>query len=414
MAAKPLSAPRPSTPTPRDDKPLQEAALAARALCEQLQRITRSILPAQPRLRDWITQLSLDKSLASRANRFMQSDDEQSLLRDVPSLTGMAIIAEACRQRGAGPRLAQALLDAAQAWESAAQRVPGGRAGLRAALSARADTVREDVERDAGRMLFQGMASLTGAWIDMRHTVFALAPSHKPGWLDMTVLMQWSGIHRVRSDKPLILASLSGAPNNTEPSRFNLDGTPLAADPSASIIAPCSSYPKRALQFHRKGNACTLLLARDATRMDEAIDFAIGMRYSAYVPVLASPEAIFACIPIVVRRPTRQFSLDVMIAPGVWPDRSPVSAFALSAADPPDLQRGPFHEAAETIELGATYQPPESDPDDPHEADREKLTRIGFERVGWNQAGFRRFRLQLRFPPPLVAVQTWFPLPSAP
>ncbi|MFN5945699.1 MAG: hypothetical protein ACK46I_11505, partial [Phycisphaerae bacterium] len=108
MAAKPLSAPRKSHASPRDDKPLEEAAIAARALREQLQRITRSILPAEPRLRDWITQLSLDKSLASRANRFMQSDDEQSLLRDVPSLTGMAIIAEACRQRGAGPRLTQA------------------------------------------------------------------------------------------------------------------------------------------------------------------------------------------------------------------------------------------------------------------------------------------------------------------
>lgn len=411
MAAKPPSAPRKRNAFPRDDKPLEEAAIAARALREQLQRTTRSILPAEPRLRDWITQLSLDKSLASRANRFMLSDDQQSLLRDVPSLTGMTIIADACHKRGVGARTTQALLEAAQAWESAAQRVPGGRAGLRAALSARADTVREDVERDAGRMLFQGMASLTGAWIDMRHTVFVIAPSHKPGRFDMAVFLQWRGIHRVRSDKPFLLASLSGAPDNTEPSRFNLDGTPLAADPRASIIEPCSSYPARALQFHRKGNACAMLLARDATRMDESIDFAIGMRYSAYVPAVAVPGEIFQCVPLVVRRPTRHFSIDVMLAPGIWPDLTPINAFALSVADPPDLERGPFHEVAETIDLGAVYEPAVSDPKDPYEPARQQLTDIGFERLGWNPAGFRRFRLQLRFPPPLVSVQTWFTLP---
>ncbi len=413
MAAKPLSAPRTSRASARDDKSLHEATVAARALRGQLQRVTRSILPAEPRLRDWMTHLSLDKSLASRANRFMQSDDEQSLLRDVPSLTGMTIIADACRQHGVGPRTTQALLDAAQAWEAAAQRVPGGRAGLRAALSARADTVREDVERDAGRMLFQGMASLTGAWIDMRHTVFAIAPSNKPGRFDMAVFLQWRGIHRVRSDKPIMLASLSGAPDNTEPSRFNLDGTPLATDPRASIIEPCSSYPARALLFHRTGNACALLLARDATRMDESIDFAIGMRYSAYIPAVAVRNEIFACVPLVVRRPTRHFSIDVMLAPGVWPDLAPINAFALSAADPPDLERGPFHDVAETIDLDATYQPAETAPADEYEPARQELTRIGFERLGWNPAGYRRFRLQLRFPPPLVAVQTWFPTPLA-
>ncbi|MFN7314579.1 MAG: hypothetical protein ACK5ZG_07890 [Phycisphaerae bacterium] len=408
MAAKPLSAPRKSHASPRDDKPLEEAAIAARALREQLQRITRSILPAEPRLRDWITQLSLDKSLASRANRFMQSDDEQSLLRDVPSLTGMAIIAEACRQRGAGPRLTQALLDAAQAWETTAQRVPGGRAGLRAALSARADSVREDVERDAGRMLFQGMASLTGSWIDMRHTVFVIAPSSTPGRFDMAVFLQWRGIHRVRCDKPIVLASLSGAPDNTQPSRFNLDGSPLAADPRASIIEPCSNYPAHALHFHRLGNACALLLARDATRMDESIDFAIGMRYGGYIPAIAPPRETFVCIPLVVRRPTRQFSIDVMLAPGIWPGVAPINAFAFSAADPPDLERGPFHDVAETIDLGATYQPAESQVNDAYEPARQELTSIGFERLGWNPAGYRRFRLQLRFPPPLISVQTWF------
>lgn len=413
MAAKPISAARTSRAPARDDKSLHEATVAARALRGQLQRVTRSILPAEPRLRDWMTHLSLDKSLASRANRFMQSDDEQSLLRDVPSLTGMTIIADACRQHGVGPRTTQALLDAAQAWEAAVQRVPGGRAGLRAALSARADTVREDVERDAGRMLFQGMASLTGAWIDMRHTVFAIAPSNKPGRFDMAVFLQWRGIHRVRSDKPIVLASLSGAPDNTEPSRFNLDGTPLATDPRASIIEPCSNYPSRALQFHRTGNACALLLARDATRMDESIDFAIGMRYSGYVPAIAAPGEPFQCVPLVVRRPTRQFSVDVMLAPGIWPDIAPINAFVLSAADPPDLDRGPFHDVAETIDLGAAYEPAALDPTDPYEPARQELTRIGFERLGWNPTGYRRFRLQLRFPPPLIAVQTWFSLPLA-
>lgn len=398
-----------------DDKTLRAAIDAAWSVRAQLEKLVSEVLQDDSRVRDWVYRLGLDKSLASRTLRVLRAQTDDALVQDMPAEAGLGLVVDAFLKAGATAKRADAVTKAIEAMENATQRVPGGRAGLRSAMSAMGGSVRASVERDARRMTFQSWATLTGTWMTARYSLYVLMPSKTAGALDVGMVFGMAGIHRVRNDKPMVLFSMNASPALDAPKRMLLDESPLGDDPTACIMDECSSYVPKNLQLYQRDLSRTLLLDSDNSLIDESTDLAFGIRYREFLHARRTPENAYLCLMQAIRRPAERLIVDVMMAPGVYEGVEPEAVFNVATVEPRDYLRGPRHAATDTVDLDEKFESmgtgfsrrgtPEADLYNPWGLS-------AFARMKLSPDSFRRYRLDMRYPIPLLGVDIWFKLPE--
>ena len=141
----------------------------------------------------------------------------------------------------------------------------------------------------------------------------------------------------------------------------------------------------------------------------------MGSRTRGFQPLRAVPGMPYSCITLALLRATEHLVVDVMFAPGMWEGMEPSLVFALDVAKHPDPALGPGVDGRDTLDLGAALEPMGTGFARRGSARADRFlpaAQVAFDRLGWDPSGFRRYRLDVVYPVPLVGVQVWMRLPD--
>jgi hypothetical protein len=136
-----------------------------RALRQPLLAVLTAVAGGPPRPARVVRAIGLDKSLASRFVRAVQTDSDLELMYVVPSPEGLRILADRAAEI-AGPERTQEFLAVIQRFEQLLDRIPGGRASIDAQISEVSSDVREKSEHAARQAAFKSMSFLLGHYCE--------------------------------------------------------------------------------------------------------------------------------------------------------------------------------------------------------------------------------------------------------
>ncbi|MCK4408607.1 MAG: hypothetical protein KAW67_00890, partial [Candidatus Eisenbacteria sp.] len=229
-----------------------------------LDPIVREVAGSRPRPSRLVTELDIDKSLASRLTRALRADEPQEFMHLVPSPTGLGMFLTAARSAGISRDVCRAADRSVDNFRFLLEALPGGRATLDAAISASSGEARARSERNAKQAIYKAMSYLVGIRCESIATMFAIQPAADGRMVDSIDLHQRIGIRRLRPTAPLGVSSVRLHPptNGKTPLPFmeTLDGA--AASEVQSYFLPEFSSPDLP-EFHMftEGNVMTTALS---------------------------------------------------------------------------------------------------------------------------------------------------------
>lgn len=236
-----MPAPPPSTSEP----------ICLTAAGEDLQTALRALVGAIPGLPATPTELArtlgLDKSLAWRVMRAVESDGPLQALHATPAPNGLGKLIDAARRAGAGATALEQATEMVARFRLLLARFPGGRGEFESALSAEVPEAKDAADQDARRKIVQGTAHVQGFMTGRFHRMMALRPSaERPDRCDAIRTTMWHGLRRLREGPEYSLAGTSahrlGDDLHPDPLR-TLDGR-RPESPDALMIDQFSSSPR--------------------------------------------------------------------------------------------------------------------------------------------------------------------------
>ncbi|MCP3906102.1 MAG: hypothetical protein GY715_20965 [Planctomycetes bacterium] len=267
----------------------------------------------------------------------------------------------------------------------------GTRGALEAMVSAQLPDTRERFETSSRYDVFKGMSQLLGVQAEVWVSAMMLHPTvDKPDRLDVGLVHGALGLRCLRPDAPVSIrfgshGSAAHAPTELESlglERFcrNPPATLRAAEHGGEIVHTLEgrSLGRRSLAD---------MLAADLHR--DAID-----RYASPDPRNKRGGTVLPDLPVKVTQ------FDLLLHPDVFPGSDPeVVAYntclrgPASVNDPTrDIDRISLHEQARRLDPGATHL---------HSADVPRyvdMLEAYCDRLGWNLAAFRVFRVRIQYP----------------
>jgi len=404
---------------------VQRVALRPRieAVGRDLRRAVATVLEAvagpKPRPARISLATGLDKSLASRLVRAVQSPSDLELMHLVPSPAGLHILADLAA-RHADPASIDILLAATKRFERLLDSVPGGRAAIDAQISESSPAALEKREHIAKQASFKAMSFLLGHFCDVFTTSLFLVPSDNGQRVDGIEIHRRTGLRRMRPSTPLALMSVWSEPDDaaTENAiRFEtLDGELGSANPAGFILPEFSTQPIPELEVVQAGETTTLVLAGDPD-VHAPAQFTSALRIRNGWPLI--PESrMYPLRGYVLHMPCRRMVRDVYLAESLYADASPRVSFLLpgprAAMQPPrDDGRSHFTEVDLTTSI---EQLPPGLPSYtiPGVVNHGAAVRHVLERAGHGDTRFRGWRCAVTYPVPLVEMMWWLSHQSMP
>ena len=387
-----------------------------RDLRETLAPVLEAVAGPQPRPARISRAIGLDKSLASRLVRAVQSTSDLDLMHLVPSPGGLRILAELAARR-ADPTSIGNLLAATVRFEELLDTVPGGRASIDAQISESSHVALAKREHIAKQASFKSMSFLLGHFCDVLTTSLFLVPSANPLRLDGIEISRRIGLRRLRPSTPLALLSIWGDPGDaiTENAiRFETLEGERSQDPAGFLLPAFSTRPLPKLDVVRDHEMITLVLAGDPS-LHAPSQLASAVRVRNGWPV--TPETrIQSLRGYVLHTPCRQLVRDVYLAESVYPDAFPQVSFALPGPRTvmrPPREQGPRHFSE--VEIGSSIEqlPNGSQSYEvPGVVNHSAAVRHVLERAGHGSTRFRGWRCAITYPVPLIEMLWWLSHPS--
>src|SRR5262252_1447098 len=301
------------------------------ALGAELRRTIAPVLEAvagvSPRPTRISRAIGLDKSLASRLVRAVQSSSDLDLMHLVPSPGGLRIFAD-LSTRYADPASIANLLTATERFEELLDSVPGGRASIDAQISDSSHVALLKREHMAKQASFKSMSFLLGHFCDVLTTTLFLVPSANGRRVDGIEIQRRIGLRRMRPSTPLVLLSFWGDANDAMKENAiafeTVDGG--RPDPMAFLLPEYSSQPMPELDVVRDGDMTTLVLGASAGQAPTQLTSVFRIRNGWAVK---PEERLQSLRGYVLTTPCREVVRDVYIAESLYTDASPQVSFAL-------------------------------------------------------------------------------------
>src|SRR5262245_22891554 len=359
--------------------------------------------------------IGLDKSLASRLVRAVQSTSDLDLMHLVPSPGGLRIFAELAR-RHADPASISNLLAATDRFEELLDSVPGGRASIDAQISDSSHVALLKREHIAKQASFKAMSFLLGHFCDVLTTTLFLVPSANGRRVDGIEIQRRIGLRRLRPSTPLVLLSLWGEPDDAVSenaiSLDTLDGQ--RGDPASYLLSAFCTQPLPELEVMREGEMTALVLAGDPSILAPS-HLTSAMRIRNGWPI--EPEAqVQSLRGYVLHTPCRQIVRDVYIAESLYPDATPQVSFVLPGPRPSlrtPREDGRRHYSE--VDLARSIENLPGGPqsyDIPGVVNHSAVVRHVLERTGHGLTPFRGWRLAMTYPVSLVEMVWYLTHPS--
>ena len=351
--------------------------------------------------------IGLDKSLASRLVRAVQSTSDLDLMHLVPSPGGLRIFADLAR-RYADPASIANLLRATERFEELLATVPGGRASIDAQISDSSHVALTKREHIAKQASFKAMSFLLGHFSDVVTTSLFLVPSANKGRVDGIEIQRRIGLRRMRPSTPLVLLSIWGDPEDAIDENaitfLTLEGDPSAGDPAGFLLPAFSTQPIPRLDVVQEGEMTALVLAGDPSlHTPSQVTSAVRIRNGWPL----QPESrIHTLRGYVLHTPCRRVVRDVYIAESLYPDAMPQVSFMLpgprtSARQPREDGSRHFSE----VDLARSIEQLPIGPQSfeiPGVVNHSAVVRHVLDRTGHARTPFRGWRLAMTYPVALV------------
>ena len=396
----------------------QRIEATGRELRDTIGTVLEAVAGPHPRPTRLARAIGLDKSLASRLVRAVQSPSDLDLMHLVPSPGGLRILAELAARR-ADPASIGNLLAATARFEELLDVVPGGRASIDAQISESSRVALSRREHIAKQASFKAMSFLLGHFCDVLTTSLFLVPSANPRRLDGVEIHRRIGLRRMRPSTPLPLLSFWGDPDDAIRENAigleTIESEPGAANPTGFLLTGFTTQPIPELDVVRDGEMATLVLAGDPSRHAPAqVTSAFRIRNGWPITPDADDQSLRGYL---LHTPCSRVVRDVYIADSVYPEAFPQVSFALPG---PRLVKHPPREGAprhfSEVELSSSIEQLPFGPqayEIPGVLNHSAAVRYVLERTGHAQTRFRGWRCAITYPVPLVEMLWWLSHPSA-
>jgi hypothetical protein len=381
------------------------------AIGGELRRTLTPVLEAVAGVNPRPTRISratgLDKSLASRLVRAVQSTSDLDLMHLVPSPGGLRIFADLAA-RFADPVSIRNLLAATESFEQLLDTVPGGRASIDAQIADSSHVALLKREHIAKQASFKAMSFLLGHFCDVVSTTLFLVPSANGRRVDGIEIQRRIGLRRMRPSTPLVLLGIWGEPEDamseTAIAFETLDGERGSRNPAGFLLPAFSTQPLPRLDVVQEGDLTVLVLDGDPT-LHAPSQLTSTMIIRNGWPV--EPESRNQSLRgYVLHTPCRQVVRDVYIAESLYPDATPQVSFVLPGPRPSlrtPRENGRRHYSE--VDLARSIEQRPTGPqayDIPGVVNHSAVVRHVLERTGHSQTLFRSWRLAVTYPVTLV------------
>jgi hypothetical protein len=351
--------------------------------------------------------IGLDKSLASRLVRTVQSSSDLDLMHLVPSPGGLRILANLAA-RYADPASISNLLMVTERFERLLDTVPGGRASIDAQISESSHVALLKREHIAKQASFKSMSFLLGHFCDVVTTTLFLVPSPNGRRVDGIEIQRRIGLQRMRPSTPLVLMSIWGEPGDAIDENAisfdTLDGQHGVTNPAAFLLSAYCTQPLPRLDVVREGEMTALVLAGDPS-LHTPSQLTSAMHIRNGWPL--EPESrIQSLRGYVLHTPCRQIVRDVYIAESLYPDATPQVSFLLPGPRP--SMRIPREDGSRhysEVDLARSIERRNGGPQTyeiPGVVNHSAVVRHALERTGHGLTPFRGWRLAMTYPVSLV------------
>jgi hypothetical protein len=386
-----------------------------------LNPIVREVAGSRPRPSRLVSELDIDKSLASRLTRALRAEDPLEFMHLLPSPTGLGIFLTAARSAGIRRDVCRAAEDSVDAFRFLLEALPGGRATLDAAISASSGEARAHTERNAKQAVYKAMSYLVGIRCESIATTFAIQPAADGRMVDALDMHQRIGIRRLRPTAPLGVSSIRLHPpsNGKTPLPFmeTLDGDPVSE--VQSYFLPEFSSPDLP-EFHMftEGSVLTTALPESDPPLESPLDLTSATVIRNVLERYRTKEIHDEWRGYLLHLPCKTLVRDVYIHEDLYPGMVPEITLHIPSPKGAETVRHPgLHGRLNTLDLATPVESlglgmngiairgirryPE-------------LVHTVFERAGWDRTKFRGYRTRVTYPVPMILMTWWFSLPERP
>ncbi len=350
------------------------------------------------------TELGIDKVLASRVLKAIQSPDPMSVVHRAPGPEPLRRVLKASAKRGVPPELIANAEAAVDRFEALIRDRIGDRSALEAIVSAWAPDARREFELRRKQTAFRAMSQLKGVQASVNLASVFLHPSPGDERLDVVWITGLLGLQRIRPGAAVKFATrrMNGSADGDRDRRpLDLGGTPVSDYRGLQLERFCST-PTPPLEVHHVGEVVHYTLGDTGFGPRSEVDIVFGEANIAELDRYIEPGEAGkkAYVFAEVLTPSRTLQLDLFVHRDLYPDQHPSLLIYDTASEgvanindrSRDIDRLDLMESIESLGQGIARC---RSSDVPRYGD---LLGEVCERLGWDGGSFRAFRCRIDYP----------------
>jgi hypothetical protein len=344
--------------------------------------------------------LGVDKVLTSRVLKAARNRDPLAVAHLVPGPEPLRRLLRSAKKQNTPDHLVKAAMAAVDDFERLIRREAGDRSGLDAIISAWLPAAREQFELRRKQAAYRAMSELKGCRVDVNLATVILNPSPDGERLDIVWIMGLMGLHRLRPDAALKLATRRMAEQDGPRHPATLEGEPIEGMPGVRLDRFCDA-PPAPLKVHRVGDVTHYTLAENEFGPKSGVYLVIAEVNLAEMPRYVPRQRFFNDTATTeIYTPAKVLLFDVLVHEDVYPGSEPAlliyDTVLDGVADVNDRRRDADRlDLMESVGLlgrgSAKFRVGEV----PHYVE---LIRHVFDRMGWNDEEFRGYRCRIDYP----------------
>lgn len=276
--------------------------------------------------------LGVDKVLASRVLKATKAADPIGATQRMPGPEPLRRLIRAAGRRGASAAAIERANRAVDDFEALIRDEFGDRSLLDSILSAYVPEARYEFELRRKQAAFKAISQLKGAQADAIVATVLLQPSANPDFIDVIWINALFGVHRVRPDVLVKLATRRLSAGAVARRPTTVDGAPIddPADPHAALLADFCSRPLPQLTVRRVGDSVFYTLGDTGFGIASAVDLVFAEvnrgELPRYLPVGSRRKSYYFAE---ASTPAKLLQFDVLVHRDLYPGQAP----ALSTYD---------------------------------------------------------------------------------
>lgn len=408
------------TTTLPESQPFQEEVSAVLSrIRDALHTLVASLSAIPLRPQELARILDLDKSLAWKVHRIMQSNDPFAAARLVPGSAGVAILAGAVRKH-CSDDLADAVADAFADFEALIERHAGDRGAFDILLSGFAPDGKRDIDVSHRKSAYLGNSAIIGLHSKFTNILTILQPASDDSRLDMVKV---GVVHNLRKLRPGVPTPIWRVCHHTADRQLlPRTGEPIdppVGVPDTDLQVPLldrfsTELPSPLRAVAMPNGIVNIELTAGDVGDTGAVTLVIAEIYRDIAPRYASPDDRWYDIIHRPYIPTETLAQDLLIRrgtfPGVAPELGVYQMFdpALDLGAPlPEHCRLPIAAGVELVGAGPAFFRSQDLLFYP-----ELLSYI-FQKIGWEPKNFELYRVRTPYPiqPSAFRIRLQYPDP---